>query len=169
MEELQFEKFAIEEEGVFTSNYKVWNAKRTLIAEAKGILFSKSKDVYFYDNHGSELSHAYSITRSGFFTKEYQIKKDNITQAVLSKISGLFTSEFVINCPGQSPITLSGNMRKNNYVMIHEGVEIAKISRQRAIFTKDVYGTAIRADYDYRIAICIIIVLDIIIDIERQK
>ncbi len=169
MEQLQFEKFAIEEEGVFVSDYKIWDEKRTLIAEAKGKLFSKVKQVYFYNNKSKDVSNTFQIIKTGILAPEYHVVKDNRTLAVLAKQFKIFEKEFTVEIAGQGTMTLRGNLRKNNFVMIHNGVEIAKISRQRTLFTKDIYGTAIRADYDYRITLCLIIILDIIIDIERQS
>jgi len=169
MVELQFDKFAVEEEGVFSSDYKIWNEKRTLVAEAKGKLFSSSKDVFFYDNKVIDHSNTYKIVKVGLLQPEYQIIKNNSVQAVVSKQFSLLSKEFVIEFKDYSSMTLKGNMWKNDYVIFHEGSEIAKISRRRLLFTQDVYGTAIRADYDYRLTLCIIIILDIIIDIERKK
>jgi len=165
MEELKFEKFAIEEEGIFVSDYKIWNEKRKLIAEAKGHFFSRAKDVFFYDDEKSK----YQIQQLGFLSKEYHIVKDKVTEVILTKQLSFVKSEYVIESRNYSNIILRGNMWKNDYTMEHAGVEIAKVSRQSTIFSKDTYGTAIRGDFDYKLALCIIIILDIMIDIERQK
>lgn len=169
MQELKFEKFAIEEEGLFVSDYKIFDEKRTLVAEAKGQIFSKAKELRFYTKTGLAKESTYQITKEGLFNKEYYVVKDTIVEAVLTRDSSLFTKSFSIETTNHGTLTLRGNMWKNDYVIEYEDIEIAKISRQRTIFSKDTYGTAIRADFDYKLILCIIIILDIIIDVERQS
>ena len=105
---------------------------------------------------------------SGSFVHIYVIK-DGVVEAVLSRESSLFKKSYVIKTKNQGTLTLRGNMWKNNYTIEYENIEIAKISRQSTIFSKDTYGTAIRADFDYKLVLSIIIILDILIDIERQS
>jgi len=169
MQELQFEKFAIEEEGLFVSDYKIWDDKRKLVAEAKGEIFSRAKEVSFYKENSKEIESTYRIIKQGILKPEYQVVKDGVIELVLSKHLSLFDKSFSIETRNHSTMTLTGNLWKSDYVIHHENIEIAKISRQSSLFSKDTYGTAVHTSFDPKLALCVIIILDIIIDIDRQR
>jgi uncharacterized protein YxjI len=159
---MEFDLFSIETKGLIFKSYNIFKEDQ-LKYKVKSSAFIRQYTIF--DAHGLELLQIKRSMRLFAFT--FYIKKFDTTLAEVNKESKLFTNNLnIISINGT--YHASGNFKANDFTIIKDGDEVAKISRHSQ-FSNRQYGVAILNGEDELMILSIVMIIEMMLRVKRAR
>ena len=158
---MEFNLFTINRKGLVFKSYEIiGETLPDYTVKSEGLFF---KSMLFYDHNNQPVL---SVNRvSKLFIKEYEIIRDGSKIAGITEVSTFTKPQ--INIRSQlGDFTISGNFFRNDFTVLKNEVEVAKISRKQ-LRAKGFYGIAINASEDHEFILALVMLMEM--NIQEQK
>jgi uncharacterized protein YxjI len=159
---MEFQLFSVKTKGLIFKSYEIYKEDQIkYLVKANAFV----RQYTLFDEHGLELI---QIKRPfSFFSFRFIIKKFDLTIAEVSKESKLFTNNLnIISANGT--YFASGNFRANEFTILKNDEEVAKISRHSS-FSNRQYGIAILDGEDELLILGIVMAIEMMIRVRRAR
>ncbi len=161
---MDFKLFTIERKGFIFKNYEVYDDPR-LRYRIKRFGWGIMRKFKIEDHNGLEVLQIHRPLSP--FKMVFAINNYDEIIAEVKKEFGILKSDLSIESKYGNYRT-TGNFRQNNFTVLREGEEVAKISRQNNI-VKRTYGLAISESEDPLFILGIAMIIKIMIRVKRSR
>ena len=148
-----------------SDSFTIHNESNEAAYQVKGRFFSLGDKLTFEDMEGSELA---LITQKMLrLSPTYEIRRHGKIAATVKKKRSLLREKFSVSLRGEDNITVKGSFVGREYTFTRSGKKIATVSRKFWALA-DTYGIDIDDDEDEVTLLAAIVVIDLILDGDKD-